>query len=86
MDGELNCSSKFRILRNGLCIADGLTIHTMKKFKNDVDKVELGNECGLAFNGLKSVLLEEGDLVECYKEKELEPEKFNYKLGLTKSY
>lgn len=58
MDGELEKSHKFRILRNGVCIADGLTIHTMKKFKNDVDKVELGNECGLAFNGLKAVSLE----------------------------
>ena len=55
MDGELNNSSKFRILRSGLCISDELTIHTMKKFKNSVDKVEIGNECGLAFNGLKSV-------------------------------
>ena len=57
MDGELNKYQNFRIMRGGMCIADGLTIHTMKKFKNDVEKVELGNECGLAFNGLKSIML-----------------------------
>lgn len=59
----------------------------MKKFKNDVNKIEQGSECGLAFNGFKGgVKMEEGDVVECYREKEIEAEKFNFKPGFRTSY
>lgn len=87
IDGELDKSLKFRLVRDDTCIIENLTIHTMKKFKTDVNKVEKGTECGLAFNGLKGgIKLQEGDVIECYREREAAAEKFNFKPGFRTSY
>jgi translation initiation factor IF-2 len=49
--------------------------------------VEKGLECGISLNGLRNgIELQEGDILECYKEKPAEPEKFDYTPGLRSSY
>ena len=86
-DGELDASLKFRIIREGECIIEGLTIHSLKKFKKDAKKVEKGHECGISLNGLRNgVELQEGDTLECYKEKPADPEKFDFTEGLRSSF
>jgi len=86
-DGEIDCFNKYRILRNDQCIIEGLEIHSLKLFKQDVKKVELGSECGIALKGLKGgITLQKDDILECYREKIAEPERFNSKAGLQSSY
>lgn len=69
-DGELDKNMKYRVLRDNFCIVEDLTIHSLKKYKEDVDTVDQGNECGIALEGLKKqgVALQNGDVIECYRE------------------
>ena len=69
-EGELDKNMKYRVLRNNFCIVEDLTIHSLKKFKQDVDVVEQGLECGIALEGLKKqgVALQANDIIECYRE------------------
>lgn len=46
MEGELDKSLKFRLLRDNECLLEDLRLTSLKKFKSDVDKVEHGQECG----------------------------------------
>ena len=87
-DGELDRNLKFRVLRNNFCIVEDLKVNTLKKFKQDVDKVEQGLECGIALEGLKKqgVALENDDIIECYREQEAVKDKFVMKAGVIKSY
>jgi len=48
-DGEVAKDLKYRIMRNNDCIVEDLKVHSLKKFKKDVSKVEKGMECGIAF-------------------------------------
>ena len=84
-DGEMDNSLKYRIIRNDECLVEDLKVHSLKKFKKDVTKVEKGMECGIAFEDIK-VTLEEGDVLECYVEKPAEPPKFNMKPGMRTTY
>ena len=84
-DGEISLHHKFRILRAGECIIEGLTVHSLKRFKKEVTKVDKGMECGIAFSNLKIDLLE-SDVLESYLEKPKEPERFDYAPGLKQSY
>jgi translation initiation factor IF-2 len=66
---------------------EDLTTHSLKKFKQTVSSVEKGNECGISLNGLKDgIKLEQGDVIECYREADALPNKFNSKAGLISSY
>ena len=50
IDGELDSSKIYRVIRGDQCIAEGLKIDSLKKFTKDVTKVESGMECGLSFS------------------------------------
>lgn len=57
----------FRVIRNGERVSpEGETIRalSLKKFKEDVENVRNGEECGLGLSGF--VDFEEGDIIECY--------------------
>ena len=82
-DGEIDSHLKYRLMRDGECLIEDLTIHQLKKFKMDVTKVEKGMECGISLNGLKNgIELEEGDVLECYREIKSDDDKFSMKPGL----
>lgn len=77
---------KYRILRNGHCICEDLTVHNLKRHKKEVTKIDKGVECGISFDGFKgNITLEEGDILECYTTKIAEPDKFEIKAGLKSS-
>ena len=75
-------------MRNNFCIVEDLTVHSLKKFKQDVDTVDAGTECGIALEGLKKqgVALQPDDIIECYREQAVAKDKFNMKPGLIRSY
>jgi translation initiation factor IF-2 len=67
-EGEVNRSSKARLLRDGVVVYDG-SFASLKRFKDDVRSVAAGFECGIgleAFNDVK-----EGDVIEAYQVQEV---------------
>jgi translation initiation factor IF-2 len=61
--GTLNCL--YRIKKKGKEVkAEGLTAKSLRRVKDEVTDVRLGDECGLNLEGFKDV--EEGDVIECY--------------------
>ncbi len=68
LDGVLQFSARYRILRNGAPLWDG-KLKTLKHFQNEVSEVSGSQECGIAFNGFEEFA--EGDTVECYVLEEL---------------
>lgn len=61
--GTLDCM--YRIKKKGKEVkAEGLIAKSLRRVKDEVTDVRLGDECGLNLEGFKDV--EEGDIVECY--------------------
>ena len=54
--------------REGTIILDG-TIHSLRRFKEDVRSVKAGYECGIGIENFQD--LKEGDLIESYKKIEV---------------
>jgi translation initiation factor IF-2 len=67
VDGLLERSSKIRISRNGIVLnkEKALTLSSLKHFKDDVNKVKAGFECGLKIDNFDD--LKEGDELEAFK-------------------
>jgi len=62
---DLDCH--FRVYRDGELISpkgENVTASSLRRFKENVESVRLGDECGLALSGFTD--LEEGDEIECY--------------------
>ena len=64
LDGEITRDDKVRIVRDGTIIFDG-TIHSLRRFKEDVKSVKQGYECGIGIENFQD--LKEGDIIEGYK-------------------
>ncbi|GKY98501.1 hypothetical protein MPSEU_000807200 [Mayamaea pseudoterrestris] len=63
--GGPKLKSEYRILRNGKVLSDATyTVSSLKYFKEDVNEVARGKECGLSLAGYS--LFEEGDEIECF--------------------
>ncbi|HEY5540136.1 MAG TPA: translation initiation factor IF-2 [Coriobacteriia bacterium] len=63
-DGEISRDDKIRIVRDGTIVHDG-TIHSLRRFKEDVKSVRQGFECGIGIDNFQD--LKEGDIIEGYK-------------------
>jgi translation initiation factor IF-2 len=66
--GEIRRNSKARLLRDGIVVANNLTIDSLKRFKDDATEVREGYECGIglgSFNDIKA-----DDVVETYEMRE----------------
>ncbi len=65
--GTITRNAKARIIRDGVVIADRVTIETLKRFKDDAREVTEGYECGmsLGYNDIKV-----GDMIETFEMKE----------------
>ena len=62
-NGMVKC--QFRVLREGEPVSTApLTASSLKHFKEDVEEVSRGSECGLALMGHEDY--EEADVIECY--------------------
>lgn len=75
LDGHLHKGSaeadkpitNFRVFRDGELVTpegEELRATSLKKFKEDVETVRAGEECGLSLTG--TVDFQEGDVIECY--------------------
>lgn len=68
-DGVIRRSAKARTLRNGVLVTDGLTIDSLRRFKDDATEVKDGFECGIGLGSYKE--LEVGDVIQTYEMREM---------------
>jgi len=66
--GTITRNAKARIIRDGVVIADGLAIESLRRFKDDVTEVRTDFECGIGLGKIKD--LELGDEIETIEMKE----------------
>lgn len=62
-DGRVERGSGVRLLRDDVVIHEG-TLKTLKRFKDEVEKVQSGMECGMAFENYEDI--RKGDQIECF--------------------
>ena len=68
-DGVLKRSNPIRVLRNNVVIYEG-ELESLRRFKDDVNEVRAGTECGLGVKNYNDVRV--GDQIECYERVSIE--------------
>ena len=53
-----------RLIRDNVVIHEG-KLKTLKRFKDEVKEVQVGQECGMAFENYED--MREGDVIECFR-------------------
>ncbi|WP_114747942.1 translation initiation factor IF-2 [Pleomorphovibrio marinus] len=71
-DGFIQRKNKIRVIRDGIVKHDG-DIDQLKRFKDDVNEVKSGYECGVSIKNFNDI--EEGDTFEGYKMEEVKRKK-----------
>lgn len=56
------------MLRDNVVIHEG-SLKTLKRFKDEVNEIKEGSECGAAFENYND--LQVGDLIECFEVREI---------------
>ena len=64
VEGVVRKGAKVRIIRNDVVIQEMGTLQTLKRFKDEVNEVQVGQECGMAFQNFQD--LKAGDFIECF--------------------
>ena len=60
--GTITRNAKARIIREGVVVADGLAIESLRRFKDDVTEVREGYECGIGLGKFNDIQI--GDEIE----------------------
>jgi translation initiation factor IF-2 len=68
IDGYVRRNFPIRVLRNNVVIFEG-ALESLKRFKDDVNEVRAGTECGIGVKNYNDVT--EGDQIECYSRVEV---------------
>ena len=68
LDGALNKNTGVRIIRDGVVVYTG-KLSSLKRFKDDVNEVKKGFECGLSIANYNDIKV--GDIIEGYTEVEV---------------
>ncbi|MEN3792474.1 translation initiation factor IF-2 [Fulvimarina sp. MAC3] len=63
-EGEVERGAGVRLLRDNVVIHEG-TLKTLKRYKDEVSKVQSGQECGMAFQNYEDI--RQGDVIECFR-------------------
>jgi translation initiation factor IF-2 len=67
--GKVARDAQVRLVRDGTVVWEG-RIGSLRRFKDDVDEVEEGQECGIVLEGFADV--KEGDMLELFRTKKIE--------------
>ncbi len=67
-DGIIKRNNQIRLVRDGIVVYTG-DIDQLKRFKDDVNEVKNGYECGLSIKNFNDIKL--GDVIEGFEEKEV---------------
>jgi len=68
LDGKLQRNTKVRLIRDGIVIYSG-KLGSLKRFKDDVKEVVVGQDCGLNIENFNDIKV--GDIIEGYEEYEV---------------
>jgi translation initiation factor IF-2 len=63
-DGKVERGANVRLIRDNVVIHEG-KLATLKRFKDDVREVLVGQECGMSFEKYEDMRV--GDVIECYR-------------------
>lgn len=63
-DGIVRKGAKVRILRDNVVIQEMGVLTTLKRFKDEVNEVLAGQECGMSFGPFQDI--KQGDVIECF--------------------
>ncbi len=66
--GNINRKGRVRVIRDGIEIYDG-AIASLRRFKDDVNEVKEGYECGIGIENFNDVKI--NDVFECYRTEEV---------------
>ena len=67
-NGEVRRNSKARLVRDGVVVADNLSIATLRRFKDDATEVREGFECGINLGSYQDIKVD--DLIETFEMRE----------------
>jgi translation initiation factor IF-2 len=68
-DGVVRKGARIRTIRDGVVIQEMGTLQTLKRFKDEVNEVQSGQECGMAFANFQDI--KAGDVIECFTVEEV---------------
>ena len=63
-DGRVERGASVRLIRDNVVVHEG-KLSTLKRFKDEVKEVVVGQECGMAFETYQD--MRSGDIIECYR-------------------
>ena len=63
-DGRVERGANVRLIRDNVVVHEG-KLSTLKRFKDEVKEVQVGQECGMAFESYQD--MRAGDVIECYR-------------------
>ena len=63
-EGTVRKGAKVRIVRDDVVVLELGTLQTLKRFKDEVNEVTSGQECGMQFAGFQDIRV--GDVIECF--------------------
>ncbi|MBI2261710.1 MAG: translation initiation factor IF-2, partial [Caulobacterales bacterium] len=69
-EGVVRKGAKVRIIRDDVVVLELGTLTTLKRFKDEVNEVPSGQECGMHFQGFQDI--KAGDYIECFTVEEIQ--------------
>ncbi|MEO6712187.1 MAG: hypothetical protein ABIM89_02015, partial [Mycobacteriales bacterium] len=66
--GKIVRNSKARLIRDGVVVADNLTVDSLRRFKDDAREVLEGYECGIGLGSFNDIKPE--DVIETFEMRE----------------
>jgi translation initiation factor IF-2 len=68
-EGRVVKGARVRIIRQDVVLQEMGVLQTLKRFKDEVNEVVVGQECGMAFKDFQDI--KPGDLIECFTVEEI---------------
>ncbi len=68
-EGTVRKGARVRIVRQDVVVLELGTLQTLKRFKDEVNEVVAGQECGMAFANFQDI--KAGDTIECFTVEEI---------------
>ena len=69
IEGVVRKGAKVRIVREDIVVLELGTLQTLKRFKDEVNEVNAGQQCGMHFQGFQDI--RPGDQIECFTVEEV---------------
>ncbi|MFI4976119.1 MAG: translation initiation factor IF-2 [Caulobacterales bacterium] len=69
IEGVVRKGARVRIVRADVVVLELGVLQTLKRFKDEVNEVQSGQECGMAFQGFQDI--KAGDQIECFSLEEV---------------